>query len=107
MPLAQLSRLPSSAKTARLRPGSGNGVWVPPPNGGHQLRWASSFGVVGSAISRIVIPPSRHAGKVAADDRMVQREAPAAPARRLAACSVHAGQPPAADHLGAARLDHV
>ena len=35
--------------------------WVPPPNGGHQLRWASGSGPVGSATSRIVIPPSRQA----------------------------------------------
>jgi hypothetical protein len=35
---------------------------------------------------------------------MVQCVAPAAPARRLAACDVHARQPPAADDFGAGRL---
>ena len=60
-PLAHFSAFASSATTARLRPGSGSGVCVPPGNGGDQLIRESSFGFVLSLRSWMVKPPSRHA----------------------------------------------
>ena len=61
MPFAHFSAFASSATTARLRPGSGSGVCVPPGNGGDQLMCESSFGFAGSLMSWIVKPPSRQA----------------------------------------------
>ena len=50
----------SSATTSRSRSCSGTALCVPPPNGGHQLRCAISFGADLSFTSRMVSPPSRH-----------------------------------------------
>jgi hypothetical protein len=59
MPFAHFSAFASSATTARLRPGSGSEVCVPPGKGGDQLMCDSSFGFLGSLRSWTVRPPSR------------------------------------------------
>jgi hypothetical protein len=109
MPLAQLSRLPSSAKTARLRPGSGSGVWVPPPKRRAPVAMGEQFrrGRVGDVEDRHADVAPRGIGEVSSNDRMVQRVPPAAPAWRLTADGVHTGQPPAADDLGMGWLGHI
>ena len=105
-----MAKFASSATTSRLRSGSGSGEWVPPPNGGSQLRWQTSFGLAGSPTSTMASPPSRHAaiGEIAGDQPVMQRVAPAfRPGRRLAAAGPHARQPELADHFRLGRLLHV
>ena len=51
VPLAHFSAFASSTTTARLRPGNGSGVCVPPGNGGDQLTRDSSTGRAGSLMS--------------------------------------------------------
>ncbi len=96
-PLAHFSAFASSATTARLRPGSGSGVCVPPGNGGDQLIRDSSFGfdLVAEIVNRESAVAPRAVAAIAGDDHVMQRDA-LAPLERvgLAAGAMHAGQPP-------------
>ena len=109
MPLAQSSRLPSSATTARLRPGSGSGVWraAAERRAPVAVRQQLRRGRVGNVEDRQAAVAPRRIGEVAGDDRVVQRVALAGPARRLAGGLVHPRQPEPPDHLGPGRVLHV
>ena len=102
MPLAHFSALASSATTARLRPGSGSAVCVPPGNGGDQLMCESSLGLAGSLMSWMREPAvaPRRIAAIAGGDHVMQRHPAARGQRRLlAGRPIHAGQPPARHDL--------
>ena len=73
-PSSWWSSTASSSTTSRSRSGSGRQLCVPPPNGGDQLRWAISFGLlaVGDVDHHHAgVAPGR-VGGVAVHDRVVQ-----------------------------------
>jgi len=76
-PFAHFSALASSATTARLRPGSGKGVCVPPGKGGDQLICESNFRLrrIGNIMDgETAIAPGAIA-ELARDDHVMQRVA--------------------------------
>src|SRR6266508_5491403 len=107
---AQLSAIPSSATTSRSRVGSGSAVWVPPPNGGDQLRWTSSLG--GSRVRHVVdgqaaVTPGA-VGQAVGDDGVVQPVAALCwPCRLLTPGQPHARQPPGAGDARPSRVCQV
>ena len=72
VPLAHVSALASSATTARLRPGSGSAVCVPPGNGGDQLMCDSSFGVarIADVVDREPAVAPGAVATIAGDDQL-------------------------------------